>query len=151
KKADVEFRWFVRTFSERSDKDDDIKDPDELLLVGLAATENARWHSLSDQFQTILDDVYADARRRDKDYWPARYPAGMLRGEKVSRDLAVEALDQALKLNPRAGEALVGKGVAALQKYEIKDAESFARRALEINPNLPEALRLKADVLLALS
>src|SRR5262249_11914565 len=43
KKAETEFRWFVRTYSERSNNDDDIKDPDELLIVGLAGTEHARW------------------------------------------------------------------------------------------------------------
>src|SRR5262249_38480941 len=36
KQADDDFRWFVRTYTERSSKDDDIKDPDELLIVGLA-------------------------------------------------------------------------------------------------------------------
>ena len=35
-KADVEFRWFVKTYTQRSNEDKDIKDPDELLLVGLA-------------------------------------------------------------------------------------------------------------------
>src|SRR5262249_55492995 len=41
KKADAACRWFVRTYSERSQNDNDIKDPDELLIVGLAGTENA--------------------------------------------------------------------------------------------------------------
>ena len=41
KKADAELRWFVRTYSSRSDQDKDIKDPEELLLVGLAGAENA--------------------------------------------------------------------------------------------------------------
>jgi tetratricopeptide (TPR) repeat protein len=148
KKADAEFRWFVRTYTERSDKDDDIKDPDELLLVGLAGTENARWHNLSDQFRVILNDVYGDALRNDRDFWLAEYHAGMLLLEKYNRGEALDAFDKALKINPQAAEALVGKGIAALQKYEIKDGEQFAAQALKINPHLPEALRLKADVLL---
>ncbi len=149
KKADAEFRWFVRTYSERSDKDDDIKDPDELLLVGLAGSENARWHSLFDQFEVILNDVYRDALKSNKDFWPAEYQAGMLLLEKYNRGEALDAFDKALKINPRAAEALAGKGSSALQRYEIKDAEQFAERALKINPHLPEALRLKADVFLA--
>src|SRR5262249_50419219 len=38
-KADEEFRWFVRTYTNRSNMDKDITDPDELLLVGLAGCE----------------------------------------------------------------------------------------------------------------
>src|SRR5207237_3562594 len=34
------------------------------------------------------------------------------------------------------------------QKFETKDAEQFAERALKINPNLPQALRLRADIYL---
>src|SRR5262249_13807605 len=36
-----------------------------------------------------------------------------------------------------------------LEKFEIRDAETLAERALKINKNLPEALRLRADVHLA--
>ncbi len=145
-KADAECRWFVRTYSERSEKDNDITDPDALLLVGLAGSENARWNNLADQFPFILNEVYGDALKRDKDLWLAEYQAGLLLLEKYNRGEALTALDKALAINPRAAEALVGKGVAALQKLEIKDAEEFAHRALDINPNLPEARRLQADV-----
>jgi tetratricopeptide (TPR) repeat protein len=145
-KADVDFRWFVRTYSLRSENDDDIKDPDELVLVGQAGAENARWHKLADQFKVILNDVYGDALKYDKDLWIAEYQAGALLLEKYNRGEALDAFDKALKINPHAAEALVGKGVAALQKFEIKDAEQFAERALKVNPNLAEALRLRADV-----
>jgi len=37
----------------------------------------------------------------------------------------------------------------ALQKLELKEAEKFAENALSINPHLPEALRLRADLHLA--
>lgn len=149
KKADAEFRWFVRMFSQRSDMDKDITNPDELLLVGLAGTENARWNRLSDQFEVILQDVYGDALKNDKDFWPAEYEAGMLLLEKFNRAEGLAALDKALTINPNAAEAIVGKGVAALQRFEMQDAERFAEQALKINPKLPEALRLRADVYLA--
>src|SRR5262249_49221952 len=77
-KADAECRWFVRTYTARSNADKDITDPDELLLVGLAGAENARWHNLADQFTFILNDVFADALKADKAFWPAEYEAGML-------------------------------------------------------------------------
>ncbi len=146
KKADTEFRWFVRTFSRRSDMDKDVTDPDELLVIGQAGAENARWNRLADQFDVILQDVYGDAVKQDKDYWPAEYQAGMLLLEKFNRGEGLAALDKALTINPNAVEALVGKGVAALQRLEIQDAERYAERALKINSNHPDALRLRADV-----
>jgi tetratricopeptide (TPR) repeat protein len=148
-KADAECRWFVKTYTDRSNADDDIKDPDELLLVGLAGAENARWHHLADQFAFILNDVYADAVKYDPNFWPAEYQAAQLLLEKYNRGEALDALAKALKINPNAAEALAAKGVAALMKFEIKEAEDFAERALKVNPNLPEALRLRADVHLA--
>ena len=146
KKADDELRWFVRTYSERSSKDKEVKDPDELLLIGLAGAENARWHNLSDQFKFILSDVYGDALRQDKDFGLAELQAGLLLLEKYNRGEALEALDKALSINPNAAEVLVGKGTSALQRFEVRDAEQFAERALRINPHLLEALTLRADV-----
>jgi tetratricopeptide (TPR) repeat protein len=146
KKADDEMRWFVRTYSERSNADMDIKDPDELLLVGLAGAENARWHNLSEQFRVILNDVYGDALKADKEYWPAEYQAGMLLLEKYNKAEAADAFDKALRINPNAAEGLVGKGLLAVQSYEITDAVRFVERALKVNENLPEALRLRADL-----
>lgn len=149
KEADADMRWFVRTYSQRSDKGQDIKRPEDLLIVGLAGCENARWHSLSDQFPFILNEVFGDALKTDKDFWPAEYQAGMLLLEKYNRPEALKAFDKALAINPNAAEVHAAKGAAALQKYEIQEAEEAATRALEINPNLTDALRLRADVHLA--
>jgi tetratricopeptide (TPR) repeat protein len=149
KKADAEFRWFVRTYTARSEADKDVKDPDELLLVGLAGSENARWNNLADQFQFILTDIYGDALKADKSFWPAELQAGMLLLEKYNRGEALAAFDKALTINPNAAEAFVGKGSGALQKYEIKDAERFAEQALRINSSLVEARHLRSDVYLA--
>ena len=52
----------------------------------------------------------------------------------------LEAFDNALKINPNAAEAHVGKGQVALQQFETKDADSHAEQALNINPRLPSAL-----------
>jgi tetratricopeptide (TPR) repeat protein len=145
-KADVEFRWFARTYTARNRANADVTDPDALLLIGLAGAENARWHNLADQFQFILNELLSDVLKFDADEWRAEYQAGMLLLEKYNRPEALAAFDKALKINPRAAEALVGKGLAALQQYELKDADQFAQRALGINPRLPEALRLAADV-----
>src|SRR5262245_58931227 len=77
KKADLEFRWFVHHYN-----DADVKDPDSLLLIGLAGCENARWNNISDQFAFVLNEVYADALKAEKDFWPAEYESGALLLEK---------------------------------------------------------------------
>src|SRR6185437_7359624 len=149
KKADAECKWFIRTYVQRDEKDDPIKDPEQLVLVGMAGSENARWNNLPDQFEFILNDVYKDAFKFDKLYWPAEHQAGLLLLEKYNRPEALRAFDNALKVNASAAEAIAAKGMLALTKLEIKEAERFAEQALNINPKLPDALRLRADVHLA--
>ncbi len=144
--ADKAFRWVVRHYTARSNADDDITDPDELLVVALAGAENARWHSLSRQFSFILNEVIGDALKADPDLWPAEFVAGSMLLEKYNRPDAGDAFDKALKINPKAADALVGKGQSAFIKYEFTDAESFADQALKVNPKHAAALRLKADV-----
>src|SRR5262245_62151645 len=84
-KADEHFRWFVRTYTDRSNADKDISDPDELLLVGLAGCERARWHNLSDQFRFILNEVWAEAVKQDKSFWLGEYESGRLLQEKNNK------------------------------------------------------------------
>lgn len=145
-KADKACRWFVRNYSERSGTDKEITAPEELVIVGHAAAEYARWHGLSDEFETILNDLYGDAAKNDKDYWPAEVAAGFLLLEKYNRPQALDAFDKALKIDGTCPDALVGKGRSAFQRFEFKDAESYAERALKTNSNHLEALRLVADV-----
>jgi tetratricopeptide (TPR) repeat protein len=145
--ADQEVRWFVKAYSDASAAGKDITDPELLLTVGQAGTENATWHNRPQQFDFILNEVYRDTLKHDPDCWQAENLAGRMLLDKHNRPDALEAFDKALKINPRAAEALVGKGLVALQKLELKDAEQFADAALRVNPKHPEALRLKADVL----
>ncbi|HVK17323.1 MAG TPA: tetratricopeptide repeat protein [Fimbriiglobus sp.] len=149
--ADKAFRWIVRHYTARSNADNDITDPDELLIVAYAGAENARWHNLSRQFSFILNEVVADALKADPDLWPAEHLAGSMLLEKYNRPDAVDAFDKALKINPKAADALAGKGLAALQKFDLKDAEGYADRALKVNPRHAGALRVKADVYLVAS
>jgi tetratricopeptide (TPR) repeat protein len=144
--ADQAARWFVRTYNARSQADQDISDPDELLLVVQAGAENARWHSLTQQFRFILNEVIGDTLKFEPDQWRAEYLAGSMLLEKYNRPDALEAFDKALKINPNAAEPYVGRAVAALHKFEVKDADTYADQALKLNPKLPAALRVKADV-----
>src|SRR6266568_1001606 len=149
-KAIEQFRWFVRTYTQRSKEDKDVNDPEELLLVGRAATEytNSNGGELSEQFDFILNTLYKDALKEDKDAWYVEQAAGELLMEKYNRGEALDAFDKALKINPRAAEALVGKAVAAVQKFETKEAEELADQALKINPKLTSAMLVKVDLLL---
>lgn len=149
KAADAEVKRIVRLYSETVNTANEIKDPESLVVVGQASAENARWNGLADEFQTILEDLYGDAVKFDKAYWPAEWQAGLLLLEKYNRGEALDAFDKALTINPSASEVLAAKGVAAAMRFEYKDAERLAEQALKFNPRLPEALRLRADVHLA--
>jgi tetratricopeptide (TPR) repeat protein len=143
-KASQENLWFVRAYEK-----DDLSDPEQLLLVGLAAVERARWDvKLQDQFAFVINQVYPAILKHDKDYWPAWHHTGRIALEKYDNKRADEAFTKALVINPRAAEVLADKGRAALQRMELPEADLLATRALRVNPNLPAALRLRADILL---
>src|SRR5262249_17720330 len=149
KEADQDLLWFIRTYARHENQDKNITDPDDLLYIGLAAVERARRnHKLNDQFQFVLKEVWGLAAKNDKDFWWAHYQRGLLFQEKYNYGSAAKAFDKALTINPRAAEVLTAKGVEALRKYQIADAEQFADQALQINSQLPQALRLKADIFL---
>ncbi len=146
KEADADAKRILRIYGAVVNTPDEIKDPDQLLIVGLASAEHARWNGLADEFQAILEDLYGDAIKFDRDFWPAEWQAGLLLLEKYNRGEALDAFDKALKINPSSAEVLTARGLIALSRFEVKDAEQFAERALKFNANLPEALRLRADV-----
>jgi len=140
-KGDEQFRWLVRAWNDK-----EFNDPELFVLVGLAAAERARRHSISQQFPFILNDVYKVAAEKDKSYWPAEYQAGRLLMEKYNKAGAHRAFERALAINAQAAEVYAAKGQAALSRLEIKDAAIQAEQALKINPRLTEALRLQADL-----
>src|SRR5262249_43507427 len=94
----------------------------------------------------ILNEVWAEAVKQDKSFWLAEYESGRLLQEKNNKAGAFRSFDKALAINPRAAEVFAQKGLSAFQRFEIKDAEQFAKKALSINPRLTEALRLQADI-----
>ena len=144
--ADQAMRWVVRHYTARSNADDDITDPEELLYVAHCGAENARWNNLSRQFAFILNDVLKDALKADKDYWPAEFLAGELLLEKYNRPDALDAFDKVLTINPKSADALAGKARAALVTFNVEDADKFAGVALTHNPKHVGALRVKAEV-----
>lgn len=147
--ADTEMRWFVKTYTEAAAAEKEITDSDKLLIVAQAGIENATTHNKPEQFKFILQEVLRDAIKHDADCWQAEHLAGKLLLEKHNRADAADAFDAALKINPKAPEALVGKGLVALERMDFAEAERQADVALKVNPKHPGALRLKADVRLA--
>lgn len=135
------FRWVVRYYNRVN-----TFTPADLLYVSLGAAEYARWVNNSRQFSFILNTVLRDALKDDPDYWPAEQLAGELLLEKYNRPDALDAFDKALALNPNAADPLVGKALAAVVKFDLKDADAFADQALKKNPKHPAALRVKADI-----
>jgi len=147
--ADKEVRWFVTAYSDASAAEKDITDAELLYIIAQAGAENARWNNKPQQFKFILDEVCGDAIKHDPDFWQIEVLAGRLLIEKHNRADAAEAFDKALKINPTAVEALVGKGILAREELDAVAAGRFADLALKVNPRHPEALRLKADTQLA--
>ncbi|HKD38011.1 MAG TPA: tetratricopeptide repeat protein, partial [Pirellulales bacterium] len=128
---------------------DDVKDADSLRYIGLGAAQYARWNRLSDQFHFLVNELYPDILKLDKDYWPAHYEAGLLYLEKFNQAEAAAEFKAALAMNPQAAEVHAAVAALALQNYELTEAQAAIKRALEINPRLLTARQLEADVQLA--
>jgi cellulose synthase operon protein C len=126
--------------------DADVKDPETLRWIGLAAGQYARWNHLSDQFHFLVNDLYPDALELDHTYWPAHYEAGVLFAEKYNRADAEKEFNAALELNPQAAEVWAALADLALENRDVSKAQRALRRALEINSHLLAARRVEADL-----
>jgi Flp pilus assembly protein TadD len=142
KEAEAAYKWFVDYYNSQ----DEIADPDTLRLVGLAAAQYARWNRLRDQYGFLVNELYPDILKLDKNYWPAHYEAGLLFLEKFNQADASKELNKALAINPNAAEVHAALGALALQNYDLVQATRSIDRALEINGELLWAKQLRADV-----
>gem|GEM_PF-312032 len=147
--ADIEMRWFVKAYTEAAAAEKEITDPEKLLIIAQAGIENATTHNKPDQIKFVLQEILRDAIKHDVDCWEAEALAGKLLLEKHNRADAANAFDAAIKINPKACDALVGKGLIALERMDLGEAERLADVALKVNPKHTAALRLKADVRLS--
>ncbi len=144
KQAEKEYRWFVQYYNSAQPKD-----AETLLLVARGAAQYARWNSVPQILDFVVNTLCPDALKSDEHSWQAYYISGSLLLEKYNRAQALPEFRQALSVNPRAAEVLVSLGNASLDQHDLDEAEEFAERALKINPHLVVALWLKADVNLA--
>ncbi len=141
--ANDEFRWFVRFYNRAQPTGGET-----LLLIGEGASEYARWNSVSGIFNFIVNTLCPDALQADPLLWEAHLLSGSLLLEKYNRAQAVPDIQRALAVNPRAVDALVAVGVAALEKHDVDGAATFAKQALDIQSRSVPALQLSVDVLL---
>ena len=123
KEADAACKWFVDYYNAH-----EIKDADQLRLVGLAAAQFARWNRLADQFNFLVNDLYPEILELEPDYWPALYESGLLYLEKYNKADASRDLKAALALNPKAAEVHAALAGLTCTGYEL-DA---ARRSLDV-------------------
>jgi tetratricopeptide (TPR) repeat protein len=110
--------------------------------------ERARYHHLTDEYQTVISNYFQEASRADKEklYWQGEYEAGRVFMDKHNKPAAFRAFERAMTINPRSAEVLVCKGQMAASQMEFKDADKYATQALKVNPSYVPALCLMAEV-----
>lgn len=142
--ADTAYRWFVRFYNRKQPQD-----AETLLIVARGALQYARWNSVSQIYDFVVNTLCPDALADDDLCWQAHHLSGSLLLEKYNREQALPEFRKALAINPRAAEVLTSLAKAALQERDLPAAQSFVSRALDVNPTLVSALQLQADLFLA--
>lgn len=142
--AEEGYRWFVRYYNRVQPTS-----TEDLLLVGQGAAQYARWKSVSQVFDFVINTVCRDVAKADPLAWEGRWLAGSLLLEKYNRAQGIPELQAALAINPQAADVLVLLGEAARVQRDWSQATSRADAALEVHPEHPGALRLKLDVALS--
>ncbi|MCE5278182.1 MAG: tetratricopeptide repeat protein [Planctomycetaceae bacterium] len=103
----------------------------------------------SEQAPNILHNYLQEAyQKADATYWPANLAAGMFMLSKHRPEGAAAEFALALKINPKAADAMVGMGIIALEQWQFERAIQMAEQALKVNPNFANALVLKAVVMM---
>lgn len=143
--AQKAYGWFV-SFYNRAPR---IGDPQDLIYIGRAAAQHARWTRNSNQFRRIVSDVYPAALRRERDFWPAHLESALLFLEKFNERDAAAEITAGLAINSRAAELHAARAAMELDSFDLAAAKVSLDRALAINPELIWAHQLRADWFLA--
>ena len=117
--------------------DNDPQSAFELTLIARALVHLERFQD--------ANDMYRSAIEADSNYLDAQLGAGELFTEKYQYGDAAQFLDDALKINPNSARAHLD---VALNKRIDGGDDAALGRALAINPNLVEAIALKAALAL---
>lgn len=139
-----EYQWCVRYYNRVQPTD-----PETLLVIAEGSLEYARWKRANNIFSFVVNTLCPDALKADEHCWQAHYVSGSLLLEKYNQAQAVPELNEGLAINAQAAPVLAALGASAMHDMDVAKAEEYADRALQVNPRLPEALLLKADIRLA--
>lgn len=139
KKADEGFRWFVRYYNQNQPTK-----AEALVIVAQGASQYALWHSSSQILDFCVNTVGIDAIKADKLYWQAHLVSGHLLLEKYNKAQGLPELKAALAINPNAADVHVEIAKSAIGEYKWDEVEEEGKRALQISPKLPGALRALA-------
>lgn len=142
RKAADGYRWFVRYYNRVQPTD-----AETLLIVAEGAAQYARWRSVSQIFDFVVNTLAEDALKANADCWQAHHLAGALLLEKYNRADGLPELTKALAINPNAIEVRLTLAQHALSEMQYDAAMEELGRVLEIDATEPTALRLKAEVL----
>ncbi|MDZ4687381.1 MAG: tetratricopeptide repeat protein, partial [Planctomycetaceae bacterium] len=97
RKAADGYRWFVRYYNRAQPTD-----AETLLLVAEGSAQYARWKSVSQIFDFVVNTLAEDALKADADCWQAHHIAGTLLLEKYNKADGLPELNKALAINPNA-------------------------------------------------
>src|SRR6185369_7658905 len=120
--------------------DNDPKSARELTLIARALVHLERYQD--------ANDMYRSAIEADSTYLEAQLGAAELFTQKYAYGDAALFLNDAFKINPNSARAFLD---LARNKRLDGDADSAVAKALSINPNLVEAIALKAALALEAS
>ena len=146
--------WLTRLIASSSPQAKQAAYPAVERDLNLVVDEKVRWGDLAkvvreaaSPFAERLEyrDLYRDAIAADSTYVEAQTGAGELFNAKYNYGDAAQYFADALEINPNS--ALAHLGVAQNKRIDGGEETSAAlARALAINPNLVDALVLKADL-----
>ncbi|QDV18714.1 tetratricopeptide repeat protein [Gimesia panareensis] len=139
--ANEAYRWFVRYYNRAQPED-----AETLLVIAEGATQYARWNSVSQIFNFVVNTLCPDALKADPLAWEASYLGGLILQEKYNRPQSGEEFQAALKTNSQAAPVYVALARTALEIREFDQSSELLERALKINPRLLEGLLLKCDL-----
>lgn len=140
-KATEGYRWFVRYYNRVQPED-----AETLLIIGQGAAQYARWKSVSQIFDFLVNTVCPDVLKADPNCWEAHLLAGQLLLEKYNRAEGLPELQQALTINPSAAEVQLALAEGEIDQQQYEAAMERVKKVLALNASHPTALRLQAQI-----
>ncbi len=126
-----------------------VDSSEEVLLIGLAAAQVARWNRNHNQFKRLVSEFYPSLLGREKEFWPAHLEMARLFAEKYNEADATTSLAAGLAINPSAAELHALKAEIAVNNFDLAGTKSSLARATDINPHLLWARQLRGDMHMA--